>query len=234
MRHARDAGKPILFFVREPAIRDYESLRADSSYRTKWVEPTKDDARKKWLDFMKWASELPKHEHWSNWYDSFKTVVDLKLLVRKRLSDHFPNQLGAVALHPDRVLRVVFIRGASSAHEVHGHFRNVGPGPAFNLQHGSQVGATEINRAHRGGLADAEDLLARGEQECMYSAPVPGPDDTQERAIFCEYENRFGDGYRVEVPLLRPDLRGVWHFQPERFLVRAGDGKWIEVGAGRA
>jgi hypothetical protein len=85
--------------------------------------------------------------------------------------------------------------------------------------------------AHRGRLAEGEDLLDRGGQEVKYQAPVPRQGDTDERVVFCEYENRFGDGYRVEVPLLRPDPTGTWQFEPERFFVRARDGQWICVTA---
>jgi len=229
--HAREHGKPIFFFIREPAIRDYYALRGNPAYQTKWVEPAREEARSKWLEFVKWASELPKHENWSNWYDQFKTVLDLKPLVRKRLTDHFPKQLGALALDPERVLRLAFIRGATGAGNVRGHFRNIGPGPAYNVRHGSRVGAAEVGPAYQGGLAEGDDMLDNL-QEPLYVTSAPGAAARDARIVFCEYENRFGDGYRVEIPLAMPVANRAWQFGADRFFVRVGLGEWMKISDG--
>lgn len=260
IRRARETNKPLFFFLREPAARDYEQLRANPAYDSKWVEPSRAAppaappdwrgrladmiggpkeavvppvARTKWIEFVRYVSELPKHPAWSNWYDSFKTVVDLKPLVRKRLADHFPNQLGTVALSAERVLRVVLVRGATGTGDVRGHVRNVGPGPAYSVRHGSRVGAREVAPAYRGGLSEAEDLLDNM-QEPRYLTTAPGAADGDERVVFCEYENRFGDAYRVDVPLFRPDPARNWQFGAERFLVRVGTGEWLLVSDANA
>ncbi len=226
VRHARSLGKPVFFFVREPAYREYEQLRANPNYTTNWVEPHNPSSRTAWAGFMKEISALPPHKGWSNWFDLFKTSIDLKPLVRKRLSDYFPGQLGTVALDPDHIVRVTFIRDAPGTAEAKGSFRNIGPGPALNISHGSQVGAKEITRAYHGGLREGEDLVEHG-QPCRYALPQPN-DPKEERIIFCEYENRFGDGYRIEVPLYSKPNHTL-QFSTERFLVRTGPGNWLPV-----
>ena len=82
-RHAkgRDPQIPTCVFLRQRARDDYELLANDPETPTRWVEPEDPDRRKQWFGF---AKELMK----SKWVDQFKTSVDLKKLVLKRLADY--------------------------------------------------------------------------------------------------------------------------------------------------
>ena len=226
VRHARSLPepKPVFVFVREPALREYEQLLLNRDYPTKWVEPEDRDARDRWFEFMTEIAQSERGE--TNWCDGFKTVVDLKPLVRKRLVDQFQGHGDVLPLSPERVLRVVFIRGDAALQEVHGSFRNVGPGPAYNVQHGSMAGPAQLPAAYRGGLSEGENLVDLGRTSWKYRCPTHG--QPGERLVYCEYENRFGDRYRVEVPLGRSRLDPAWVFQPERFFVWF-DGGWLPV-----
>ena len=232
VKHARANTKPVFYFVREPALRDLDALRADANAPTRWTEPDDAAVRAKWLAFMKEVAALPRHPGWSNWCDSFKTSCDLKPIVRKRLGDYFPLQAGTMALQPDRVLRLSFARGATAPTQTRGSFQNVGLGPAYNLRHGSKLGDGEHGVALRGGLGEGQTLRDVGHEDCLYLAEPPGPPlpEATPRCVFCEYENRFGDAYRVEVPLSKPNTRGNWQPGAERFFVRTGSGEWLKVG----
>jgi len=232
VRHARTHKKPVFFFVREPAARDFDALRVDPNAPTRWTEPDDPAVRAKWLAFMKEIAALPRHTGWSNWCDPFKVSCDLKPLVRKRLGDYFPTQLGTLAIHPDRVLRLSFVRGGTAPTQIRGAFNNIGLGPAYNLRHGSYLDSKEFGIALRGGLGEGKQLSDPGQVDCLYPAEPPGGaqlDPNAPRCVFCEYENRFGDAYRVEVPLHKPNPTGNWQAGSERFFVRLSDGTWLKV-----
>jgi hypothetical protein len=82
--------KPLLFFVRDRAANDYGVMRDNGlDAQTRWVVE-EGEQKQRWFDFFKWVSEIPEHASRSNWYDSFRDVVELKALAWKRLSDRFP------------------------------------------------------------------------------------------------------------------------------------------------
>jgi hypothetical protein len=86
--HARslDPRKPVFFFMREKAWLDYGILKDNPAANVNWVEPRNPDNRNKWMEFVNYVSALPEHAR-SNWVTFFKSSVDLKGLVLKRLHD---------------------------------------------------------------------------------------------------------------------------------------------------
>jgi hypothetical protein len=85
--HARDTHKPIFFFLRDRADAEFRQLRQSPDYQPEWIE--KDPERRaKWLELAKMAFDLPSEETHSNWKDQFQSVVDLKKIVLKRLTDY--------------------------------------------------------------------------------------------------------------------------------------------------
>ncbi len=135
---ARELAKPIFFFIRDRAANEFAFMRDNgTTLRTRWVEEVDQGKRDKWLDFVMGVSKLPRHAKWSNWYDSFTDVVDLKELVHKRLGDSFPQQAIGFALAPDRMVRMTFVLGKGAVqNSIYGHFLNVGVGPGLNVIHG--------------------------------------------------------------------------------------------------
>jgi nucleoside 2-deoxyribosyltransferase len=198
VEYARSLPKPVFFFVRDRAANDYAVMRDNGvAAKTRWVQERNEEQRKRWFEFVRYVSELPRHADWSNWYDPFKDVVDLKRIVVKRLVDYFPEKAISRAMEPDRLVRVTFVpAGGGAEHRtVYGHFQNVGVGPAMNLVYGREVRSLfpPIEKSHRGGLAEGDDIRSHDGQNLAYTAPVSG-----DIVVFCEYENRFGDKYRVE------------------------------------
>jgi hypothetical protein len=227
IRHAREHKKPVFFFVRERAMLDYDLLRGDRSVATRWVEPDDPDVRAKWLAMMKEIASLPKHEGMSNWCDQFRTSVELRSRVKKRLLDRFPHQATTLALHPERVVRVAFARAGKAAYHFTGSFQNIGPGPVYNVRHAFVAGRDHVKlETPTGGLVEGGRLLNEAGQPWHYLRfeGKPGA-DALERYVYCEYENRFGDTYRVEVPILMKDGQGTLEQLPERFFVRLSSGE---------
>ena len=86
--YAKEIGKPIYFFIRKEAFTEWSMLRKDPSRKSKWVESNSEEQRKRWVDFVTENVRLPDDQNMSNWFDQFETVVDLKLIVEKRLNAH--------------------------------------------------------------------------------------------------------------------------------------------------
>jgi Domain of unknown function (DUF4062) len=202
IRKARAIGKPVFFFIRDRAWLEYQQLQGDPSYDSKWVETRDPDNRRSWFQFVQEVSALPQTHSMSNWCDMFSSSVDLRSLVLKRLCDHFPEHIGIKALLPERLVRLsfVFTRCDVSAQRtatVFGHFRNVGVGPALNIYHGYKIEGRDDFVRTRGALGEKENITdPPHNQDFAYrmasdKAPV----------MFCEYSNRFGDRYRVELAL---------------------------------
>lgn len=197
IRKARDIGRPIFYFIREFAWLDYQQLKIDQNYKSKWVEKKNDDGKRRWFGFVDEVASLPKTHSLSNWCDTFRSSVDLKPLVLKRLLDHFPDHIGAKAMLPDRLVRLHFVHETSElSGKVYGHFRNVGVGPALDIYHGYRIGNRAKLVCSRGALGEKENIkMPNNMQFCYELPPEKAP------ALFCEYSNRFGDRYRVEVIL---------------------------------
>jgi len=212
VEYARSLPKPVFFFLRDRAADDYDVMRLNGvSAKTRWVRETNEEQRKRWFEFVRSVSELPRHAEWSNWYDPFKDVVDLKRIVLKRLLDHFPEAALSRALEPDRLVRVTVSHGK---YVDWASFQNVGMGPAMNLVYGS--GASSLGRPkktlHRSGLAEGDTLNVAGE--------LVKTSDGWSTVFFCEYENRFGEKYRVERRFSRAsETVLMWPDGPESLFV---------------
>jgi hypothetical protein len=176
-----------------------------------WVEAS---GRDKWASFVKEEFDLPAHSDRSNWYDTFRYSVDLKPLVFRRLVQLFPDYAGSLALRPERLVRITFSHQLTVNDQISGLFRNIGPGPALNLVHGiAPQGSTKWNFG--GGVREGDPVASGINGYFLYRvANVPFLN------LFCEYENRFGDGYRVEVPVTFDN--GTAIVGKERFLIRHG------------
>lgn len=86
--YAKQIGKPVYFFIRKEAFTEWSALKKDTNRKSAWVEPRNEKQRKCWVDFVNENICLPDDKNISNWFDQFETVVDLKLIVEKRLNAH--------------------------------------------------------------------------------------------------------------------------------------------------
>ena len=86
--YAKEIKKPIYFFIRKDAFTEWSILKKDPTRKSKWVEPHSEKQRKRWIDFVTENVRLPHDQNSSNWFDQFETVVDLKLIIEKRLNAH--------------------------------------------------------------------------------------------------------------------------------------------------
>lgn len=201
VKHARKHKKPIFTFIRDQAFLEYQQLRGDSSAKVHWVEKDRPDRRPKWVEFVKELIELPRSGQWSNFFDQFRSVVDLKSKIENRLVKLFPNQFDLPALLPQRLVRLSFIStipGPFGESELRGHFQNSGAYPAYDLRFGWRHAQKDVPLGRRGALAPNEALAH--DKHANFEIPIPVNKDGQYRAVFCEYENAFGDHYRVEIP----------------------------------
>jgi hypothetical protein len=233
VRHARsfDPPKPIFFFIRDRALRDHELIHQNTpDTKTLWVESVEADARRRWYEFVTEVKQFPSHRSESSWYDPFKTSVDLKGLVLKRLSDQFPNYRASLALKPDRLVRLYFVykrthSDTNNCINIEGGFRNIGVGPALKIRHGWCRGNQEEEVRHVAALPVLDYLTRSGTPEVCYRGE-PGI-----TSLFCEYCNIHNDLYRVEVPAQWLDL-GFRISEEDRFFVGHRDGenvKWVRV-----
>jgi hypothetical protein len=211
---ARKNDKKILYFIRDAAQADAGRISHDAKSSATWLD--KDQAS----DVSKFIRYLNEG---SPWIHTFRTSVDLKPMVLKRVTEILPEYSIWRALLPDHILRISFtlIGGAVNAGRgtVIGVFRNIGPGPAFNIEHGVQSGTSQC----MGGLAQGESIVEHKGSEFTYhfTGEAPG-------AVYCSYENRFRDKYRVEYPL-EPQNRRLVAQGREKFLIWSTAEKWVEV-----
>lgn len=236
VRHARleTVNKPVFFFIRTEAFGDYQKLKADPKVSHKWVEPKDDEQAARWKKFVDYAVSLPEHAQRSNWCDQFKSVVDLEPIALKRLHDHFPQHALSEGLRPDRLVRLTFIPGSgSSRNSVQGHFHNIGVGPALNITHGIAHFTLEPafpgDSQSRGGLREGTGITAPDGLDLLYSSTRG---TFSEPVIFCEYQNRFGDVYRVEQEFFWPsENSSLKPHGEERFFVglptESGSTRWV-------
>jgi hypothetical protein len=227
-KHAREKKIPTFLFIREPALADYHRLAADPDARPEWIDH-KDAA--KWRAFVaEIVNDNPGGQQ--NWYDTFRTSVDLKAAALRRLTAAFPQHAGSKALLPDRLVRLTFnYRGGGNA-EVYGEFRNVGVGPALDITHWLGFLQTELTKFRLGGLREGDAITTGAEPGFHYVNPATVPPTD----VRCEYRNRFGDRYRIVFPVERPNANSTNSLpDPEDFeklFVWVGDdkhGEWIEI-----
>jgi hypothetical protein len=138
--------------------------------------------------------------------------------------------------------------------EIPGWFENPTAHCALNVVHGLRVGDIDRAVGHQGAIAARGAIFAADHDAYRYQlGEWPGADVY--RAVYCEYENAYGDAFRVEVPLLdmRVDVKDREEKSPrntaaaysttinvaavrldrDRFFVQAGgpkNPKWHEIG----
>ena len=240
VRHARKLNpqKPVLFFVRNAALADYQQRKSKPAVDRKWIEPQKPENFTRWCKFFDYVVKLPEHASRSNWYDPFQTVVDLKPVLMKRLTEQFPNRLASLALDPNRVVRMTYAVKSISNLQISGQLVNVGLGPALNIEYGC-IRTPEFNNDQirtRGGLREGERLTSGSDSSIVFGFPH----NLSKATIFCQYENRFGDKYKIEQDVGRPppDDRSpnnttIKLTGSERFYVgqvhEVGEVKWVLV-----
>src|SRR5262249_16627600 len=193
--YARKLGRPVFPFIRDRALVAYGQLDDDVTNIPKGVDLKH---VRHWRDFIAYLTKLPA-DGGPNWYDQFANVVELKPRVHKRLLDQFPHQRAHAALHPDRLVRL-YRCGAEYGDWGSGvSFGNAGVGPAINLRVGMLLGdGCEFRRCIETQGALAEKDVFREGPYVPESKEIKGVDVTK---IFCDYENRFGDRYRVVTPI---------------------------------
>lgn len=206
--HARKNSKPVFYFIRDRAYTEFEQLRHNASYKTYWVEPNNEQARDRWRGFVQQIAALPMSNDYSNWLDQFSTAVDLCDKVESRLVAAFPQHATSRALAPERFVRLTFVPTTFDGFygDVSGHFRNDTEVLALDVVSGWRLENEDQVVIAQGALAPGRQLVVQGQQNHSYSVPrVPS---TSYRSLYCEYENIYGDRYRVEVAL-GVDIRSV-------------------------
>ncbi len=243
VRHARslNPAKPILYFVRNAAEADYQQHKSNADFVPKWIEQGKSDNFARWCKFIEYVASLPEHGSRSNWYDRFQTVVELKPVLMKRLTEQFANRLASRALDPNRMVRLTYESHFINPAQINGVFVNVGLGPALNIEYGCER-TPEFHNADirmRGGLREGERLTNGRDTFIAFGFPH----GLSVATIFCQYENRFGDKYRIEQdvgprPLDKktaPKDATIECIGAERFYVGQIDGagqiQWVPVRA---
>jgi hypothetical protein len=222
VRHAIKAKKAVVYFVRDLAYKEFEVLRTDADYKTKWIDR---NSTARWASFVKELYDLPAHKGRSNWFDQFRTSVDLRRIAKKRLVDIVPLAFAATAIAPDRLVRLYFEMTGSNHVPgwVRGAWRNAGTGSALRIRHGVMSDGVEGGIRTASGLIDGAALMQEG-HPITYSTDSMGPEPW---ALFCEYQNKLGDHYRVEAPFDRG-----YDFLADRLSVNVGSlkkPKWVEV-----
>lgn len=227
--YAQRIGKPVFFFIREAAHIEYDRLKRDEKFDAKWVEPTN---RHLWRRFLMNQFLLPQHANRSNWYDLFKNSTDLKGTVLCRLIQQFPEYAGSLAMHPDRMVRMTYLDVKSDTSAAIGRFRNVGRGSALRVCHGictggtdAIVGGNDATCSRLGGLLEGECAVNPDESNFGYDLRSIYPP----MKLYCEYENRFGDRYRVEVPFKK--VGALWTRAGSEYLYvwHSNGAKWLRA-----
>jgi hypothetical protein len=225
---AREAG--VLLRPRRGPAR-LSGSEASPGAAMRWVEPGKPEQGARWVRFTQYAIDLPEHCGRSNWCDQFRTVIELKPMVVKRLMGQLPRQSVALAMRPDRFVRMTFVPSPGQREHVYGWFENVGAGAAINLRYGvAPLPLSEVNEVrHRGGLAESQAINSSdGRPLTLMCKSV-----TPHQVIVCEYEIRFGDRYRVEQVDTRQETKTCLAGRKRLQVGLPGEGgavRWIEVG----
>jgi len=226
VRRAKELGKPLFTFVRDRAWNEYsDKLKTDPTAQTKWVESASIQNRRSWAEFMDELSKLPGHTPGSNWCDVFRDAMQLAPVVVHRLVHRFPQYAGTLAMRPDRMVRMIYLHATDSNGMVLGRFRNLGLGSALSIRHGVCSGVpafpsqVELSTKSIGGVLEGEATAQMNGNPTAYELRSwPG----QSLKLFCEYLNRFGDRYRIEVPITQRN-NTCFVEQGEELYVRHGE-----------
>jgi hypothetical protein len=146
----------------------------------------------------------------------------------------FPDYAGSLAMAPDRLVRLTFEIHTLSIQVITGAFKNLGIGPAFNLKHGLGSGLPGDHLDHlptpalTAGLREGELLTRLGGPHFFYV--IRNTVNGNAIKLYCQYENRFGDHYRVEIPF--SIFSTVEQASEEELWIATGDHKtpiWTRV-----
>jgi hypothetical protein len=185
---------------------------------------------------MEEVAGLPRHAGMSNWYDPFKDVTDLKPVVLRRLFDHFPDRQALLALRPERFVRVVFEVNYPVGRGISGYVRNLGRDVALRLRMGLSAEGREVKIGTLPGLTVQETYPDPGTDKMGILFQYPLSENLPDKTVlYCEYQNVYGDRFRLEVPLKREAAGSghqySQHFEDELYVRPAGSNAeaWLRV-----
>ncbi len=221
--HADKQSKPIFYFVRDKAFIEHDQIIANGAFVPRWIDKKSQHELAKLIADKKALTPGSK----SNWVDQFKSSVDLKPIVLKRLITQFPAHVGAFALQHERIVRLYFnYRGNNDAGLIHGTFVNAGTGPALDVECGWNTEQKDSLWQTQGGVPIGGEIAPRDHGGPAFVCPR-GKSDL---ILYCQYQNSSGNKYRVEAPMKWTN-NGYKREGPEAFFAWIGDaqGQWIKV-----
>jgi hypothetical protein len=161
IRHADLNGKPVITFIRKPALKDYHDYRIavrakDPSPRTKLSHIKGEDAEREELLFnlIQGRIDLSKKLGAHNWFDDFETTVDLRPRILRRLEQAAPVKARAAIIRGLEVARPVIIDTSTGGNNVGFDLQNVGPGTISSLQMLMSTSEGVIQRKSVAGLIE--------------------------------------------------------------------------------
>lgn len=226
IKHAREVGKPILTFIRDQAYREFKLIQKSRhqsdmpSEHLKWILPEseKEDKRVR-QRYVEMISELTSLQNGKNWFDPFRTSVDLASIIRKRLIENFPYSYQIAAMGRDRFLRLSFRRDNAGAW----HLKNPNAQPVFDIYISTSPNLPNVPIIWTHGLY-LGCLAAFGEVQVTRGVSV---------SVMCQYQNAAGDVFRV----YQGTPEEIYVRQPGP-AIRDGDGaerptnRWLRLQSG--
>ena len=192
---ARALKKPIFSFIRERTFLEADQIAANPAYGPRWIEQK---TRAEVAMLVQGAKILAAADH-NNFVDQFKTSVDLRPRVLKRLLGQFPGHVGAYARRPERLVRMYFAYGGNNAGGMTtGTFVNAGNGPALDIECGWTTGGQKTSWRTQGGVQIG--AVVHGAKGVDDKLAFPCPPNKNDLRFYCEYGNSSGDRFKVEAP----------------------------------
>ncbi len=222
---AKEKSKRVFTFVRDTSLAEHQRILADGGYEPCWMESNRKECLAQLIADQRRLSDAVSQKR-SNWFDQFRTSVDLKPLILKRLLDEFPEQASSFAMRADRLVRLYFQwKSAKPDGTIVGSFVNVGNGPALDVKCGWRIGQNESQCWHtQGGVAVGGEI---GSKDHSGALAFSVPWGQEAVVMYCEYGTASGDRFRVEAPV-RITHNGYVREGPEQFFVWIGNknGGW--------
>ncbi len=226
--HAHDsAKKPIFTFIRDQALHDYQTLKDNGlDAKTRWVTISEPTARRGWIEFVTYLKDLPRPEETSskgdrnNWFDPFKTSIELRSLVERRLLDHFGKRYRT----PEAVFRLCFVPTDSFALK---HYKLLNPNnePAFSVRAGIEMSEITGQFVFFDAIAPRESFQPFLHNiEGVDAANTLSAEAKHEVLMWCEYENAAGVRFRIEKTVDSLQRVAFWGENMD------GSGDWIDCG----
>lgn len=181
-RRAKELGKPIHFFVRDRLEADYTTYKKNPEARLAWID-RKDIGL---LELLAEHRRLDPNIPSSNWVTFFRSSIDLKQCVRRKLEKHAKEQALAEAL-ADNSFPIFSSKFTPEIHSKEVKFRlgfkNVSKSTAFNLH----VNLEKIPP----GSTIAQAIIPPGEELFQVILTVP-PRDEVLTTIEIQYDSMLG------------------------------------------